>query len=71
MTPLEIAKEHFSKTDDCLLVQVNGNDYELTKNWFEGWEEGYDKITLFRCGNNTYKSIKTKNITIKHEVQNV
>lgn len=64
MTTFEIAKEHFSKTDDHLIVNVNGNDYELTKNWFGAWAKGEDRINLFRCGNRTYKYILTKNIRI-------
>jgi len=65
MSAFEIAKEHFSKTDDDLLVKVHGNDYELTKNWFGAWVRGDDRILLFRCGNSTYKLILTKNIKIK------
>ena len=67
MTAFEIAKEHFSKTDDLLLVNVHGNDYELSKSWFGGWEEGFDKIMLYRKGNRTYRLILTKNIKIKKE----
>ena len=48
MTTFEIAKDHFTKTDNSLFVKVNGNDYELTKNWFGAWESTFcDLLSLF------------------------
>ena len=72
MTPFETAKEHFAKTDDLLLVQVNGNDWLLNKMWFKAWVRGDERIflhTINKFGNRAVKLILTKNITIKKEIK--
>lgn len=74
MTALEIAKNHFAKTNQSLIVQVRGTNYVLTKDYFEQWKDGVNKTALFILNPTKreklgYRWVSTKNISIKQEVQ--
>jgi hypothetical protein len=74
MTALEIAKNHFAKTNKSLIVQVRENEYVLTKDYFEQWEDGVSKTALFIVNPTKreklgYRWVSTENISIKQEVQ--
>jgi len=80
MTSYQIAKEHFAKTNEALIVQIRNKDYILYKMYFSGWEmainEGKEITTIplyilnpTRRERLGYRWISTKNISIKQEVQ--